>query len=46
MSNPLSFLVDAYFLSIISISLEGGLLCLTLFFGLIVGSREGVQQVL
>ncbi len=46
MSNPLSFLVDACFLSIVSISLEGGFLCLTLFLGLVVGSCEGVQQVL
>jgi len=46
MSYLLSFLVDACLLSIVPISLEGGLLCLTLFLGLVVGSHEGVQEVL
>jgi hypothetical protein len=42
MSNPLGFLVDVGLLSIVSISLDDGLLCLTSLLGLVVGSNESV----
>jgi hypothetical protein len=39
MRNPLGFLVDVGLLSIVSISLESGLLCLTSLLGLVIGSN-------
>jgi hypothetical protein len=36
-SSPLGFLLDIIFLSIVSINLKGGLLCLTSLIGLVEG---------
>lgn len=41
-NSPLGFLLYIIFLSIVSINLEGGLLCFTSLIGLV----EGLQQIL